>query len=184
MENRVPTVFTCDHQLRAVRSSLAPANIDLSFLSGPASGKTGRFHLLTGQSNVPDLIHMADITSLELSVFDSCSSLRRILAQALGYNRGTLSLVHAEIAQQLLRRAQLAFRYWPNATSHPLVSVTCHCQTLVDDDDTTPDRCAINCNVFQALTCRTDVAAQLPAIAFCLRCIFQVCCCSYKSLCW
>lgn len=134
MENRVPTVLTYDNQFRAVCSSLAPANFGLSLPSKSASGKLGRLHLLTGHLDVPETIHMVDIiTSLELSDFDGCPLLLRSLVQASSDNNGTPFSSPAKVIQQPLRRAQLACNCRSNATRHPLVSVTRHCQTLGDD---------------------------------------------------
>jgi hypothetical protein len=54
----VLTAFTCDLELRAVCCSFAPANVGLSVSSEPTSGEMERLHSLTGQSDVPEMVHL------------------------------------------------------------------------------------------------------------------------------
>jgi hypothetical protein len=74
-----------------------------------------------------------NIVLLEMGDFNNCPLLLRSLAQASSYNHSTPLHVPAKIIQRPLRRAQLAFNSRRHTMRHPLASVTCHYQTLVDE---------------------------------------------------
>ena len=66
---------------------------------------------------------------------------------------------------------QLASVSWSNVTRHPLVSVTCHCQTLVDETMARPHR---NFATFSGIDLLTGLGC--PASSICFLSTYVACC--------
>ena len=90
-----------------------------------------------------------------------------------------------DFTQRLLRSAQLAFNSRNHTIGHLLVSVTCHCQILVDELMARPLTAALFSATFSAGN-NTSNGCSCPIAINCLLSTlhFQVCCRSNKSLCW